>query len=122
VLCAANPTIRNGGIALTAKEIEMSLFQCQHCGCAENTALSGGTSTQWIPEIYDWSGIEDRKGKQLCSVCSPAKFSDGQQTDYGKWHDRFDRVMLPKNEFETNMEGNLKHKKSGSTDFRKFAI
>jgi hypothetical protein len=38
----------------------MSLFQCQHCGCKENTALSAqGFVT--LADIYDWTGIEDRR-------------------------------------------------------------
>jgi len=99
----------------------MSLFQCEHCGCAENTALSL-QGTKGIDDWFDWTGIEDRKGKLLCSACGPPKDEDGDDTKLGTWHGEFERVFLPMGEFKTNREGNLEHVKTGSTDFRKFAI
>lgn len=88
----------------------MSLFQCQHCGCKENTALASTYS--WIsPESYDWTGIEDRKGKRLCSACLPERYADGTATGHGKWHGRFERTFLEKDMYETDHEGNLKRKK-----------
>ena len=100
----------------------MSIFQCEHCGCAENTALT----LCWLKgerNCFDWTGMEDRRDKHLCSACSPAKFSDGTTNDEGgAWHDRFDRIFLPKGEFHTNREGNLQHTKTGKTGIREFAI
>lgn len=75
-----------------------------------------------MPDIYDWSEIEDRKGKYLCCVCAPDYFSDGNPTGLGLWHNQFERVFLPKGEFFTNKEGNLEHKATGSINFRKFKI
>lgn len=83
----------------------MSLFQCQNCGCKENTALSH-QGFSW-PEDYDWTGMEDRKGMKLCSACGPTKYLSGEQTDGGKWHGQFERVFLPKGEYRTNSVGNL---------------
>lgn len=98
----------------------MSLYQCQHCGCMENTApgMQPRTPTEW----FDWTGIEDRKGKHLCSVCAPTRHSDGTPTDRGEWHGLFDRVFLPLGEFRTNRQGNLEHIETGRTDIRAFAI
>ncbi len=99
----------------------MSLYQCDVCGAMENTALAGPV-IKHMPDLFNWVGIEDRKGRDLCSVCAPTTHSDGTKTGYGKWHGRFERIMLPKGQFKTNNEGNLEHIESGSTDYMKFAI
>lgn len=100
----------------------MSLFQCQNCGCCENTALSHQGFTMF-PDDMDWTGIEDRKGKKLCSACGPAKYAGGAPCDKGGgWHGRFERIFLPKGEFKTNRVGNLEHIESGSENYRQFAI
>ena len=99
----------------------MSLYQCEHCGCCENTAL--GAQPHTPPKWFDWTGIEDRRGKHLCSACMPTKFADGTPDDEGgKWHGQFDRVFLPKGQFKTNQRGNLEHIETGSEDFRAFQI
>lgn len=85
----------------------MSLFQCQHCGCKENTALASQGCDGWIAELFDWTGIEDRKGKKLCSACAPSKFRDGTGTGLGQWHHHFEREFLPMGEYRTNQVGNL---------------
>lgn len=102
----------------------MSLFQCEHCGCCENTALSNqGYPDKETVKWFDWTGIEHLKGKLLCSACGPAKYSGGKPSSKGgKWHGQFDRVFLPMAEFKTNKEGNLEHILTGSTNFRKFAL
>lgn len=100
----------------------MSLYQCEHCGCMENTALGCYWSAKVEPELFDWTGIEDRKGKRLCSVCGPTRYSDDTSTEYGKWHGFFDRTFLPMGAFRTNREGNLEHIETGRTDYRAFAI
>ena len=46
----------------------MSIFKCEKCGCAENTALCG----------YNFRG----KGPALCSECDPK---------IGKWHGCFEK-------------------------------
>ena len=102
----------------------MSLFQCQRCGCCENTALSCQGCNGYAETFFDWTGIEDRKGLKLCSACAPTRFaseSDGA-TKFGKWHGEFDRVFLPLGKFKTNREGNLEHIETGSTKFRDYAI
>lgn len=100
----------------------MSLFQCEHCGSVENTALSNQGIGEYTAKWYDWEGIRDRKGKKLCSVCGPTKHSDGSVTGLGKWHGKFKRVILPLGKFKTNREGNLEHIETGDTDYRKYAI
>lgn len=98
----------------------MSLYQCEHCGCCENTAI--GHYWTRSEDIYDWTGIEDRRGQKLCSACAPSKFLDGKLTGKGVWHGEFDRVFLPKGAFKTNQRGNLEHIETGSEDFRAYAI
>lgn len=83
----------------------MSLFQCEECGCCENTATSG----YWFRNDAD----SPCNGKKLCAVCD---------ISIGKWHDEFGRVFLPKGEFHTNRRGNLEHTATGSEDFRQFAL
>jgi hypothetical protein len=85
----------------------MSLFQCQHCGCKENTALACQGFAGFQEQFFDWTGIEDRKGKKLCSACGPTKYSDGAPTHYGKWHGLFERVYLPMGQYQTDRKGNL---------------
>lgn len=99
----------------------MSLFQCEQCGCCENTALAAYHSRH-MPELFDWTGIEDREGKVLCSACGPTKYSDGTATEYGTWHGRFDRVFLPPGMFGTAKDGNLEHLETGDQDFRKYEV
>lgn len=100
----------------------MSLFQCQVCGCVENTALSW-QGFSWLEE-FDWSGIEDRRGKKLCCMCGPKKFKDGAHTSEtpDEWHDRFPRTFLPLGMFRTAANGNLEHVETGDQDYRKYAI
>lgn len=90
----------------------MSLFQCENCGCVENTACSSA-GFKHMQSLYRWDGIEHLKGKMLCSACGPTKYSDGVPTKFGKWHDRFKRKYIPIGEFVTNNVGNLVHKDTG---------
>ena len=98
----------------------MSLYQCEHCGCCENTALAmqPGTPTRW----FCWAGIEDREGKHLCSACMPSEYADGIPTGRGVWHGQFDRVFLPYGMFKTNKVGNLAHVETGDENYRAYAI
>lgn len=103
----------------------MSLFQCDKCGCCENTALSFQGFKEYIPEesAFDWRGKEEWKGKKLCCACGPQLFTDGEPTHRGdRWHNRFARVFLPKGKFFTNEEGNLEHKDTGDTDYKKYEL
>ena len=100
----------------------MSLFQCDICGCVENTALSSQGVGKYMVKYFDWTGIEDRKGKMLCSACGPTKYNDGQITELGGWHDQFKRTYLPIGMFKTNNQGNLEHKETGETDYIKYEI
>lgn len=75
-----------------------------------------------MPERYDWTGIEDRQGKMLCSVCGPTKHADGTPTEFGQWHGRFNRVFLPKGMFITAQNGNLAHIGTGDENYLRYAI
>ncbi len=99
----------------------MSLFQCDNCGCKESTAMAFQGIGPYMAEDFDWSGIEERKGKHLCSACGPANFEDGSDTGLGKWHCEFTRIFLPMGQFRTNDKGNLEHKETGNTDLSKYA-
>lgn len=100
----------------------MSLFQCENCGCCENTALSFQGHRICI-DSFDWTGKEELRGKRICSACGPDKFSSGDDNpNGGKWHGDFPRVFLPMGEFKTNRVGNLEHIESGDQDYRSYAI
>ncbi len=99
----------------------MSLFQCESCGCCENTALSSQGFKGPFADFFDWSYAPERRGMLLCSVCGPVKFASGKATEYGQWHNRFPRVFLPKGQFVTNSVGNLAHRETGDEDYQKYA-
>ena len=83
----------------------MSLFQCEECGCRENTAVCNYWSRNDVDSAC--------KGRKLCSACDP---------DIGKWHGQFERVLLPIGMFKTNQRGNLEHIETGSEDCRAYAL
>jgi hypothetical protein len=61
----------------------MSDYQCDQCGCVENSSLGlywDRHSDHWGPQI---------RGRALCSECAPVHYPDGSTTGYGKWHGRF---------------------------------
>ena len=84
----------------------MSLYQCEKCGCIENTAIGffHCRNTDWFSEYQKGT----KKGMKLCSVCGPIKTSDGNVTKYGKWHGRFRRRFFPKGTLYTDQEGNIR--------------
>ena len=98
----------------------MSLFQCEKCGCVENTALSGQGHS--FVKIYDWSFSPDLKGKKLCSACGPKRYSNGKENEDHGWHGKFPRKFLPMGMFFTNKDGNLEHKETGSTDYNDYVL
>ncbi|MGL4754772.1 MAG: hypothetical protein ACRCXB_20575 [Aeromonadaceae bacterium] len=100
----------------------MSLFQCENCGCCENTALSSQGFVNGMEQYFDWSYAPGLKGMRLCSACGPIRYSSGKPTEYGTWHCRFPRTFLPNGMFVTNHVGNLAHKETGDEDFMRFEI
>jgi hypothetical protein len=102
----------------------VSLYQCERCGCCENTALGHYWAAGHIDHLFDWTGIEDRKGLKLCSACMPTHYRDGKPLEAkgGGWHGQFPRVFLPKGKFRTSKVGNLEHIETGSENFRQFAL
>ena len=99
----------------------MSLFQCDNCGCCENTALSI-QGCKMFSEDFVWGTSSGSMGQMVCSDCGPTHFDDGSLTGLGEWHGDFDRVFLPKGMFHTNQQGNLEHNESGSIKFRDYQI
>lgn len=101
----------------------MSIFQCERCGCAENTA-SGVAMFHYVPEHFDWSYAPDLEGKKLCSACGPRVRDDGVTPTMtaGKWHGVFRRVYLPMGMFKTDPEGNLAHIETLETDLQKYEL
>ena len=82
----------------------MSLFQCEECGCIENTALSN----------YAWNCRKDSKiNPETCSACDP---------NIKKWHGSFDRTYVEKGKWKTNREGDVEHIDTHDTDFSKYKI
>ncbi len=111
----------------------MSLFQCDHCGCIENTALTNGCwgapLVKDVPKALasyrEVLGLQgDEEFGRYCSACTPIWFNEEgnygigprpadyvcRDKDSGKWHGRFERRFLPKGEYETAANGNLRHK------------
>ncbi len=99
----------------------MSLYQCEVCGCVENTALSF-QGVKPIADDFDFTGIDDRKNKLLCSECSPPKFSDGTLTGLGNWHGKFRRLILPLGMFKTNRDGDLEHVETGDEKYWEYEV
>lgn len=101
----------------------MSLFQCEVCGCCENTALAAqGFKKFLFMNTFSWTYAPERHGLELCSVCGPTHYRDGKPTKFGKWHDEFPRTFLPLGQFKTNARGNLEHIVDGSEDFMAYEI
>lgn len=81
----------------------MSLYQCDNCGCVENTACG----------FYHMRNMEKLvrpayRGKALCSACGPKTFPSGEETGYGKWHGRFTRKFYLLGSLYTDQQGNVK--------------
>jgi hypothetical protein len=84
----------------------MSLYQCDECGCCENTAL-GWYHCRNVKDMVDPKFL----GKKLCSACGPTHYVDGKKIGkMGKWHGKFERRFYPKGTMETDDVGNLKKK------------
>ena len=99
----------------------MSLFQCENCGCAENTADSC-QGFKAVHDSFDWSAIPERLGKMLCSACGPTHYAGGTPSGFGKWHNHFPRTYLPLGMFRKARNGNLEHVETCDQDYHKYAI
>lgn len=99
----------------------MSLFQCEVCGCRENTAYSM-QGFKGITEFYDWSYAPEREGLGLCSACGPSSEASGAPSGYGRWHGHFERIFLPIGMFKKGRQGNLEHVETGDQNYRAYAI
>lgn len=88
----------------------MSIYQCDTCGCLDNTAL-----TWWClkckPDLWHRSELN---GKALCSACTPKVFKNGDPTGLGKWHGQFERRFFLIGSLYTGPNGGVL-KKSDNT-------
>lgn len=98
----------------------MSFFQCERCGCVDDPALTQNGCKS--ADIFDWTGIEDRQGKLLCSACAPDKFVHFGKSGLGVWHGKFPRIFLPLGMFVRNPQGLLAHKETGDTNYKAYAV
>ncbi len=81
----------------------MSLYQCEKCGCIENSALGWYWSRKYAGPENDL---------KLCSACAPRKFDDGTDTRFdGTWHEQFEIKFYPLGTMETDQYGNIREKK-----------
>lgn len=94
----------------------MAIYQCEYCGCVESTNTSSGHKIKDTANV-DWSKHQNKKGKILCSSCSPTHLKDGTPTGEGQWHNEFPQRYLKIGEWETNSDGNLEHKKLKETNY-----
>lgn len=99
----------------------MSLFQCEVCGCRENTALSMD-GFKGITEFFDWSYAPEREGLLLCSSCGPSHEASGSLSGFGKWHGQFERLFLPLGMFKKGRQGTLVHVETGDENYREHSI
>ena len=102
---------------------KMSLFQCDNCGCLENTALTfcGSKQMQFFVEKENIAKYKQQLGLKddelfgnYCSACCPL--------GNGEWHGELDRIYLPKKMFETASNGNLRHKETLEEDIEKYIL
>lgn len=102
----------------------MSLFQCYKCGCVENTATCSVHSIHQdsYSRKLDVCSMSEFKGKELCFSCEPKVENGAPSKSMGDWHGIFPIMYLPIGEFITDEGGNLKHIKTGRTDYRSFEI
>jgi len=88
----------------------MSLYQCEKCGCIENTALG----FYWVRGWSSWP--EEFKDKALCSECGPTTFSDGGKTKWGKWHGEFTKTCCSIGTLEADGNGGMRPKRNDSSN------
>ena len=74
----------------------MSVFKCEKCGCAENTALGWYWSRRSLADEVDLSDVgEEFRGKALCSECAPTRYKDGTPTGFThRWHGKFPKLKF----------------------------
>lgn len=83
----------------------MSLYQCEKCGCIENTALGWYHCRKMGIAIQP----KEEQGLALCSACGPTNYTDGKTIEKtGKWHGKFRRRFFPLNTLYTDGEGNVR--------------
>ncbi len=79
---------------------DVSLFQCDNCGCIENTALTSGY-VGWTSDEGDWAQERINRGLKVhgryCSACFD-----------GKWHGRFLQKFYPIGTAQTDKNGNIR--------------
>jgi len=89
----------------------MAIFQCQRCGCAENTGTGWFHSAHRNEKWFDGYA----KDEKVCSACAPTHYKDGSPVKKfnGEWHGSFKRTFLPHDMFFTNDHGTVEHIETG---------
>ncbi len=87
----------------------VSLYQCEKCGCVENTAL-GFYHSRTLSDLWP----SEYTGKALCSECGPTKYRSGEPAQYGKWHGKFPKKVYPLDSLYTDDVGNIRRKSDDS--------
>ena len=94
----------------------MPIYQCEECGCVDNTARTN----YWVRNRKHLISGE-YLGRALCSACGPNLYLSGEKTPWGQWHNAFKRQYLPFNEWLfCPMTRNLIHKETGSTNYKPY--
>jgi len=109
----------------------MSLFQCDKCGCCENTSLTNTghyeLSILFRKEAVMLSDCRTRLGLpadaelgRYCSACTPLWFTPegdfgfginpNPEPGKGLWHGKFPQKFYPLGSMVTDRDGNLKPK------------
>lgn len=83
----------------------MAIFQCDECGCAEDTAY-GWLHCSLLVDVTK----PEQLGTRVCSACAPSKWPIGNAIEgFGVWHDKFPRVYYPHGKFKKTKAYKEKH-------------
>lgn len=66
-----------------------------------------------MADSFNWDYAPERKGMRLCCVCGPVFYANLKPTGFGKWHNHFKRIFLPKGEFHTTKSFDFEHIETG---------
>lgn len=125
----------------------MSWFQCEKCGCKENTAVTKCSHAAYKMNLelerdpchlalLSYKKIlglrSDQEFGHYCSVCCPVwRNGDGEYgigpnpnpiPGCGQWHNKFERIFLPKEKFKADRRGNLIHTETLDPDIKKWKL
>lgn len=125
----------------------MPIFQCDKCGCAENSAITKCSHSSYKMNVQfenDPTNLALNSYKKIigidpsmpfgryCSACCPVWFNNEDKYGVGPnpnpkpgcglWHNKFRRMFLPKGQFSTARNGNLMHTETQDEDVAKWKL